>query len=289
MTYFTNYAENKLVDMLRGQAWSLPADLYFGLASAATDSSITELSGTGYAREAITRSLANWSGTQGAGTTTASSGTSHVSSNNVAIDFGTAGAGGWGTASHLVAWDASTSGNALFYLPLDVALPIAESDPVEIEAANVVFRLGLSGGCSDYLANKLIDFILRAQSYSYPASVYVAACTDAPNNAGGGTEPAVGSYARVAVATSLTAWAGTQSAGSTAASSGTGGETSNNAAITFPAPTANYASAITHRKVMDASTGGNLLFWAELTAPKTIVSGGSALFYAAGQLKVRFG
>ena len=52
MSQLTNYAENKLVDMLRGQAWGLPADLYFGLASAASDSSITELSGTGYARVA---------------------------------------------------------------------------------------------------------------------------------------------------------------------------------------------------------------------------------------------
>ncbi len=288
MSQLTNYAENKLVDMLRGQAWSLPADLYFGLASAASDSSITELSGTGYARVAVTRSLANWSGTQGAGTTTASSGTSHQSSNNAAIDFGTAGAA-WGTASHLVAWDDDAAGNALFFLPLDVALPIESSDPVSFDAASVTFRLGLTGGCSDYLANKLIDFILRAQSYSYPASVYVAACTDAPTNAGGGTEPGVGGYARVAVATSLTAWAGTQSAGSTAASSGTGGETSNNAQITFPAPTANYPGDITHRKVMDADVGGNLLFWAALASPKTVVDGGSALFYAPGQLRIRFG
>ena len=35
-----------LIDMLRGQAWTLPADLEFGLDSAWSDSSVTEASGT---------------------------------------------------------------------------------------------------------------------------------------------------------------------------------------------------------------------------------------------------
>jgi len=92
---------------------------------------------------------------------------------------------------------------------------------------------------SDYLENKLIDHILRGQTLTAPANVWIALFTAAPNDAGGGTEVSGGSYARVQVASSLANWAGTQGAGTTTASSGTGGQTSNNGAITFPAPTAN--------------------------------------------------
>src|SRR5437899_12882996 len=103
-------------------------------------------------------------------------------------------------------------------------------------------------GMSDFLENALVDWFFRAQALgvtgasagaaSGPTTLYYALFTAAPNDAGGGTEVTGGSYARVSVATSLTAFAGTQAAGSTTASSGTGGQTSNNAAITFPAPTA---------------------------------------------------
>jgi hypothetical protein len=48
---------------------------------------IPEGSATGYARVAVTSSLANWSGTQGAGTVVASSGSSGQISNNNAISF----------------------------------------------------------------------------------------------------------------------------------------------------------------------------------------------------------
>jgi len=49
----------------------------------------TEVTGGAYARVAVTSSLANWAGTQGAGTTTASSGSSNLTSNNNAVTFPT--------------------------------------------------------------------------------------------------------------------------------------------------------------------------------------------------------
>lgn len=140
---------------------------------------------------------------------------------------------------------------------------------------------------SDYLENKLIDFLLRAQAYTAPATVYVALFTAAPSDSGGGTEVAGGSYARVAVTSSLANWAGTQSAGSTSASSGTGGATSNNGAITFPSPTANWG-VVTHMGIFDASTAGNLLFHGALTTSKTINSGDAAPSYAAAALGLTF-
>lgn len=136
---------------------------------------------------------------------------------------------------------------------------------------------------SDYAENKILDWLLRGQTFTPPATVYVALFTATPSDTGGGTEVSGGSYARVAVSSSLANWAGTQSAGSTTASSGTGGTTSNNAAITFPAPTANWGS-ITSMGVFDASTSGNLLFYSTLTTPKTVNNGDAAPSFAIGAL-----
>ena len=136
---------------------------------------------------------------------------------------------------------------------------------------------------SDYLENKIIDWLLRGQTFTPPATVYVGLLTVAPSDSGGGTEVTGGSYTRVAVASSLANWAGSQSAGSTTASSGTGGTTSNNAAVTFPAPTANWGTVVAFG-VYDASSAGNLLFYASLTTSKTINNGDAAPSFAAGAL-----
>ena len=133
---------------------------------------------------------------------------------------------------------------------------------------------------SDYLENKLIDQLFRAQSAPSTATLYVGLLTAAPSDSGGGTEVSGGSYSRVAVASSLANWAGTQAAGSTAASSGTGGQTSNNGAITFPTPTAGWGT-VTHFGIYDASSGGNLLFWGALTIAKTVNQADTVTFPAA--------
>lgn len=136
---------------------------------------------------------------------------------------------------------------------------------------------------TDYLENKLIDALLRGQAFTMPATVYVALFTATPTDAGGGTEVTGGSYARVAVASSLANWAGTQAAGSTVASSGTTGTTSNNNAITYPAPTANWGTVVAFA-LMDALTGGNMLIYGALNANKTVNSGDAAPQFAAGAL-----
>lgn len=136
---------------------------------------------------------------------------------------------------------------------------------------------------SDYLENKLIDQLFRGQAYTFPSKLYVGLLTAAPSDTGGGTEVTGGSYARVETNASLAAWAGTQAAASTAASSGTSGTTSNNLAVTFPAPTANWGS-VTHAALYDASTSGNMLVWGALTVPKTINNGDSAPSFLAAAL-----
>lgn len=136
---------------------------------------------------------------------------------------------------------------------------------------------------SDYLENKLIDWLLRGQAFTAPATAYVGLLTAAPSDTGGGTEVTGGSYARVAVTSSLANWAGTQGAGTTVASSGTSGSTSNNAVIAFPAPTANWG-VVTHFGVYDAASAGNLLFYGALNTSKTINNGDAAPQFNAAAL-----
>lgn len=133
---------------------------------------------------------------------------------------------------------------------------------------------------SDYLENKLVDHIFRAQSFAAPTNLYVGLLTAAPSDSGGGTEVSGNNYGRATVANSLANWAGTQSAGSTVASSGTGGQTSNNNAITFATPSGTWGT-VTHFGIYDAVTGGNLLFWGALTISKTINQSDTVTFPAA--------
>jgi len=133
---------------------------------------------------------------------------------------------------------------------------------------------------TDYLENKLIDQLFRGQAYAFPASLYVGLLTAAPSDSAAGTEVTGGAYARVAVASSLANWAGTQAAGSTVASSGTGGTTSNNGVITFPTPSAGWG-VVAYVGIYDAAAAGNLLAYAALSVAKTINIGDAVTFPAA--------
>ena len=139
---------------------------------------------------------------------------------------------------------------------------------------------------TNYAENKIVDALLRGQSLGAPATWHVALLTAASDaEAGTVTEVSGGSYARVSVTASLANFSSTQSAGSTTASSGTGGLSSNNGAITFPAPTANWGT-VTHWALYDASSSGNAWVIAALTASKTINNGDAAPSFAAAALSL---
>ena len=281
MSQFTNAGENIVADWIRGQGLSaLGANLYIGLASAAADGSLTELSGTGYARQAYARSLINWAGTQGSGTTLASTGSTHQTSNSNAISFGTSGSA-WGTANFITIHTAATGGSVLSYHPI-TAMVIGSSTPVSLAAGALVCTVGASGGVSDYLANKFIDLWFRAQAYTFPANAFFALFTTAPSNAGGGVEVNGPSYGRVSTPFSLLGFSGTQAAGSTVASNGTGGVISNNYSLAFATPGEAW-NAVNSEGVFDALTGGNLLFWNLLTGgARTIAAGSSPQTHVPG-------
>jgi hypothetical protein len=140
---------------------------------------------------------------------------------------------------------------------------------------------------TDYAENKIVDAVFRGQPLNAPATFYVGLFTTADNDAGSArVEVSGGSYARVAVTSSLANWAGTQGAGTTVASNGTSGTTSNNNAITFAAPTASWGS-IVGMGLFDAATGGNEWVYGTLSTPKTVNSGDPAPSFAAAALSIQ--
>lgn len=137
-------------------------------------------------------------------------------------------------------------------------------------------------GLTNFAENKVIDALLRGQALGAPATLYFALLTADAGETGTLTEVTGAGYGRVAVTASLANFAGTQGAGTTVASTGTGGATSNNGAITFGAPTANWSGPITHLAVMDAASGGNAWIFAALNTAKTVNNGDAAPSFVAG-------
>lgn len=144
-----------------------------------------------------------------------------------------------------------------------------------------------AGSLTDYAENKLIDYLFRGQASGSPGTWYVSLYTTCPTDSSAGTEVAnANGYARVSVgANALTNWASTQ--GNTGVSSGTGGQTSNLAAINFATATGAWGT-INCWGLVDSGTygGGNLWVYAPVTTPPTITSGATASF-AIGALTVQ--
>jgi hypothetical protein len=101
---------------------------------AGTNLTEVSTSGTNYARQGVAASLANFAGTQGAGTTVASTGTTGQTSNNGAITFGAPSAN-WGVVAFLVTYDAVTAGNAWTYQAMTTPKTINNGDSAPSIAA----------------------------------------------------------------------------------------------------------------------------------------------------------
>ena len=108
---------------------------------------------------------------------------------------------------------------------------------------------------SNYLETKVLEHVFANTAYTSPTTVYVALFTTSPAEDGSGTEVSGGGYARQAGSFSVS--------GNTATTT---------AAVEYPTATADYGT-VTHVGIYDASTAGNLLAYAALTASKNISSG----------------
>lgn len=120
MTAMTDKLENLIGDWyFRGVVPTLPANLYFGLMTAAPGETGpgTEVTGPGYARVSVARALASFNGTHG-NTTGNSTGTNGLFTNAVTLAFN-APSGAWGTITHWGVFTAQTGGDLHWYGPLD--------------------------------------------------------------------------------------------------------------------------------------------------------------------------
>ena len=131
----------------------------------------------------------------------------------------------------------------------------------------------MAGSKTDYLEAELLDHVFMKGDYTSPTNIWIALFTADPSDTGGGTEVTGGSYERK------------QTSGTDWTRSGTSPTTmSNNAELAFVAATADWGT-ITAFALFDASTGGNMLYWGELTEDKDVDNGDTAKF-AAGELDV---
>lgn len=186
MGTISDFLENELVDHIFGNgAYTPPTTVYVGLSTAdPTDSGsgLSEPVGNGYARVAISFDAA----------------ASRLLNQTSEISFPKA-TGSWGTITHYTLHDALTSGNLMGSSALTASKTIVSGKTPKIPAGTIDVSI-TSGAASDYLANTLLDFAFRNQSFSVP-TLYVGWAETAIADATTGStvdEPEMTGYARVA-------------------------------------------------------------------------------------------
>ncbi len=117
------------------------------------------------------------------------------------------------------------------------------------------------------LETRVLQWALTNGSPTRPTAWYIGLFTAAPGETGGGTEISGNGYTREAVTFTVS-----------------GNTASNNAAIEFPTASGSWGT-VTHAAIFDASTSGNMIAYASLTASK-IIDTGDVLRIPSGDLDV---
>lgn len=114
---------------------------------------------------------------------------------------------------------------------------------------------------STYLNDNFINVALRNTVFTSPVQVFCALYTATPGVGGGGTEVTGGAYARQVVTFIAP----------------TAGVTSNDADVNFPVATADYGT-VTSFALLDASSGGNLMYFGNLSASRNVLTNDQVRF-----------
>lgn len=263
----STYLAAKLLNHVTGvEAYAPPAGVWVGLftSSAGLDGSVSgawqevAANGTnGYARQPASFDAA----------------AARESASGAVVTFPTA-LQDWGNISHVALMDAATGGNVLFWGAAQTAKPVYALDTVSFPAGALLPSFAGAGQPTDFAAHALLDHVLRGEDWA-PAGIWLAlfrsAAGLAENVPAMWAEFSGGGYARVDLA------------GKMAAS--TDGTAQNEAAADFPLATADWGAPdnITHMAVLDAATGGNVLFWCAADRAKRVWAG-DAYGVAAGKL-----
>ena len=116
-----------------------------------------------------------------------------------------------------------------------------------------------------YLDNKLLEASLGNVAYS--AVPYAALYSVSPTAAGGGTELSGSGYSRQSISMTVSA-----------------GSATSNAAVVFGNATADWSTAVAWA-ICDASSGGNVLYYAPFNPTQTVKSGKN-LTVATGDITI---
>ena len=124
---FTNFLETEILDhVFAGAAYTAPGTKYLALFTAISDGeagSVTELSGSAYARQSVAFTTSG-----------------NTTSNNAAVEFPTA-TGSWGTVTHVGVYDAVSSGNLMAYATLSSSKAIATGDVFRVPSGDLDITL----------------------------------------------------------------------------------------------------------------------------------------------------
>lgn len=181
------YLANALLDhVFNHSIYNSPATVYLGLSTSDphnNGSGISEPS-NGYSRQPITFEAAE----------------NRRITQDGEVQFPVATAD-WGVITHWFLSDAATGGNMLAYGSLSSSRTISAGNVAIILSGQIYVEFN-TGYISDYLSNRLLDFVFRNQSYT-PPSTYIVLTTATINDNDTGatiTEPSGNGYSRALVA-----------------------------------------------------------------------------------------
>lgn len=117
-----------------------------------------------------------------------------------------------------------------------------------------------------YLDNNYLNLALRGVPFTPPSSVYIALYTVIPGVGGGGTEVTGGGYGR-----QLATFAAPVN-----------GQVVTTADVLFPVASATWGTIVAFA-FLDASSGGNMLYFGNLSTPRLVLASDQVRF-PAGQL-----
>ena len=263
MGKLSNYAENKMLDhVLKVAAYTRPTHLWLGLCTGnpidtGSGGTITEPSDIGYTRE----SCDGWTSAE-----------SRATANDALITFPDA-TENWAPITHFAVLDTSVlaTGNIIVYGPVTPNKTFYTGNTPNVAIGDLDVSVD-AAGASDYLANKILDHLLKGTAYTPPESIFIALCTATilDNDTGTTISEPGQNYARI------------QHNGWKIAAAGA---SSNSDTVVFAKATGGNWGTITHFGLMDTLTTGNLLIHAALNTEQPIEVGDIAK-WADGSLKI---
>lgn len=255
--YASNYFENLMLNLMRGQSITAPANLYLALFlsnPSDTGSEGTEITYSGYQRMPITFSAPAASG----------SGLSMQNTSLITFAESTVSAG---SVTYVAVYDSLTGGNMWLYGQLDTPLNVQPNVSPVFRAGSVTWIW--TGNLSTYYRTAIMNSLRGTNVSGF--SPYLAFCSGDPT--GSGNEFSGNNYARVAV----TMTAPTQQSSGTA-------QSQNSSDVISPIATGAWGVYDT-AAIYDASSSGNA-FMVIPTGNSYTINTGYSITCQSGSLQV---